>query len=265
MALKFEIAKLEEVEEQHRSLYVEHDGKFRLDVGELPEPKTDEQLARELAESRKKVGDLEKDLHRARSTKTSAEEKAAAAEKAAQDQKAAVRELLKKAGLIDGDADGDQDADIKAKLAEIEERQRKAEIATVQSQRDVALIEAAFYRAVAGKASDPEYALFRARSLAEWAQVKVEDGRPVGIDAVVAKLAETGVLGADSDGGADRGGSQRAPGANRQPDLQPDKRPWRNVKTWPEFVKLPVEVRNLAREKDAEWVKKLEDNWAAML
>lgn len=213
-----------------------------------------------IAELEKENRNLEKDNVRNREGKRQKEEEARlVGEKAASTQKA-VLEALKAAGIdIPGQ---DPTAEVNAKLKQIEEEKRKATDQERESKVARLTIEAALLKALAGKADDLDYALYRAARTAAFSDLKVEGDKVSGIEAVVTELTESGAL---KTGAADDG-KKKAPGTGGQPDLRGEKYPWRDVvnkatpqKTaWMFFLDLPWETQQEARKTDTDFVKKLE-------
>lgn len=271
MALPYIIAKLEDVDEAFRDLYVERDGKFVLDVENIPESKTDAQLARELADAERKRSSLEKDLHKERETKKELTDKVTKLSEADTVRQREVRELLKKAGLIEDDDDGkstEGDLELKKRLQEIEEQKRQATVAAIERERDAAKIEVALIRELAGKVEDTDYALYRAHRTEAWGDVKVEDGKVQGLDAVLEALTEAEVMTKAEDDDDDKGDDDEkadAPASRRQAKLNKGGKPWREAKTLQEFNALPAAVQIAARDKEPEFVKVLEDRYYGSL
>jgi len=259
MALPYIVNKLEDIEEAHRGLYTEKDGKFVLDVGGLPEPKTDAQTAKELAAAIRKQSDLEKDLHKARESKNAEAAAKAELEAKLEKQRSETREILKKAGLIDDGKDSDGDADLRKRIEAIEEQKRTERFAAIESERDSARKEVAVVRALAGKVEDVDYAIYRAQRLDAWNDVKVEDGKIVGIDELMTAMAEAGLITADDDDDeGDKDQKTTPPEKRGQPKLSDAKRPWKDARNWLDFLAMPTTVQEQARAKDPDWVKTLE-------
>jgi len=258
MSLPYTVKKLEEIAEEHRGLYVEKDGTFFLDVAGVPDSDggsttTDAELAKRLADLERKKAALEKDLHKEREsrkvdTAKTEELEAKKAEVAKQ-----TRTLLRMLGVeVPDDEEADASAELQKRLQQIEEQKLEAERSVITSERDAAKIEAALVRAVAGKAADVDYAIYRARALDAFAEVKVENGKVVGIDALLVALAEAEVIGKTEDQKPD------APNVSGQPKLQKGSKVWRDAKDWTAFLELPVNVQTEAREKDPDFVRSLE-------
>lgn len=203
---------------------------------------------------------LEKDLNKERTEKGKRTEEAKfATEKAAAAQKGAL-DALKAAGIeIPGQ---DPATEVAAKLKAMDDEKRKAADQERESRITRLTIERELLKALAGKADDPDYALYRAVRTAAFADLKVEGDKVSGIEAVVKELAEAGVL----KTGKDEGGPKKAPGGGGQPQLQGDKYPWRDVvskatpehSAWDLFLKLPWATQEEAKKTDAEFVKNLE-------
>jgi len=194
---------------------------------------------------------LEKDLNKERAEKAKKDAEAkAATEKAASAQKAAL-DALRAAGIeIPGQ---DPAAEVAAKLKVIEDEKRKAAEEERESKIARLTIERELLKALAGKADDPEYALYRAVRTAAFADVKVDGDKVSGIEAVIEELAKAGVL--KTDKGKEPG---RPPGSSGQPPLQGDKWPWREAKDWTSFLKLPWATQEEAKKTDPDFVRNLE-------
>ena len=264
MPLPYTIKKLEDVAEEHRGLYTETDGKFVLGVEGLPEPEpgsnTDAELAKRLAELERKKAALEKDLHKERESRKAYTAKAEETEAKKAEVAKQTRALLRNLGVeVPDDDEADAATELQKRLREIEEQKREAERAAITRERDAARIEAAIVRALAGKVSDVDYALYRARNLDTFAEVKVENGKVVGLDALLSALTEAEVIGKTEEDKPD------APNVDGQTKLQRGSKVWRDAKDWTAFLALPVKVQTEAREKDAEWVKALEKKFYAVL
>jgi hypothetical protein len=205
-----------------------------------------------LADLERQKSALEKDLHKEREgKKTKDAEAQAATEKAAATQKA-VLETLKAAGFeIPGQ---DPTTEIAAKLKVIEDEKRKATDQERESKVARLTIEAALLKALAGKADDLDYALYRAARTAAFSDLKVEGDKVSGIEAVVRELTESGAL----KTGTNDDGKKKAPGTGGQPPLQGEKYPWREAKDWNAFLALPWETQLEAKKTDPDFVKNLE-------
>lgn len=259
MALPYIVNKLEDIDEAHRALYTERDGKFYLDVDGVPEPKTDAKLQKELTDAIRKQNELEKDLHKAREGKNSEAKAKADLEAQLDKQRTETKELLKKLGMLPDDGkDSDGDADLRKRIEAIEEQKRTERISAIESERDAARKEAALIRALAGKVEDVDYAIYRAQRIDAYAGVKVEDGKVVGIDELIAALGEAGVV-PTGDDDKDKEEDKATPPASRsQSKLSDSKRPWRDARNWLDFLALPYAVQEQAQAKDSDWCKALE-------
>lgn len=254
MALPYTIKKLEDAAEEHRGLYVEKDGKFVLDVDGPPDPGpgSDAELAKRLAELERKKAALEKDLHKERESRKADTAKVEELETKKAEVAKQTKALLRSLGLEAPDDDADASSELQNRLREIEEQKREAEKTAIARERDAAKVEAAILRALAGKVGDMDYALYRARNLDAFAEVRVENGKIVGIDALLSALTEAEIIGKSEDNKPD------APNVDGQTKLQKGSKVWRDAKDWRAFLELPVKVQTEAREKDADWVKTLE-------
>lgn len=265
MPLPYIVKKLEEIAEEHRGLYVEKDGTFFLDVAGIPDSDvgsttTDAELAKRLADLERKKAALEKDLHKERESRKADTAKAEELETKKAEVAKQTRVLLRTLGVeVPDDDEADASAELQKRLRQIEEQKLEAERAAITRERDAAKIEAALVRALAGKAADVDYALYRARALDSFAEVKVENGKVVGVDALLEALAEAEVIGKTDDVKPD------APNVSGQTKLQKGAKGWRETKTWPDFLDLPVNLQMEAREKDKEWVAALEKKFFAAL
>jgi hypothetical protein len=205
-----------------------------------------------IAELEKENRRLEKDNFSNREGKRQKEEEARVAGEKAEGVKKAALDALRAAGVeIPGQ---DPAAEVAAKLKAIEEDKRKKADEDRETRIARLTIERELLKALAGKADDPDYALYKAVRTSAFSDVKVEGDRVSGIEAVVKELTEAGVLKTGKDGGEQK----KAPGTGGQPPLQGDKYPWREAKDWPAFLKLPWATQEEAKKTDPEFVKNLE-------
>jgi hypothetical protein len=210
-----------------------------------------------LADLERQKSALEKDLHKEREGRKAKEAEAqTATDKAAAAQKAAL-DALRAAGI---DVPGQDPAtEVAAKLKAIEDEKRKKADEDREARIARLTIERELLKALAGKADDPDYALYKAVRTSAFSDVKVEGDRVSGIEAVVKELTEAGVL----KTGKVEEGLKKTPPAGGQPPLQGDKYPWREAKTWQDFVKLPWATQQEAESKDPDFVNGLRKKFTA--
>ncbi len=214
-------------------------------------------LETELAKVQRDKLQLEKDLHKERDGKKRTDEEAKLATERAAALKATAVKLAKELGVeIPGD---DPSAELAAKLKVVEEDKRKAADQERETRLSRLTIERELLKALAGKVEDLDYALYKAGRTAAYSDLKVEGDKVSGIEAVVKELSDAGIL----KTGKDDGQQKKAPGAGGQPPLQGEKYPWRETKTWQEFVKLPWPVQQEAEAKDPGFIKELQSKFNA--
>ncbi len=201
---------------------------------------------------------LEKDLSKERGERNKRDQAAQqATERAAATQKAAI-DALKAAGIeIPGQ---DPASEAAQKLRQIEDEKRKAADKDREDRIARLTIERELLKAMAGKADDSDYALYRALRTEAFSKIAVEGDKVSGIEAVVEELTKAGVLKAAQ---ADGDKSKKAPGTGGQPPLQGDKHPWREAKTWQDFVKLPWATQQQAEKDDPTFVEELRKKFNA--